>query len=71
MKAGDKALIDGQKRIWVICPDCSEGRWVIESSAKEARFSGRCRKCYMVETRRDMAKYFPTIVQKEVYEPKD
>ena len=58
MEAGDKAIINGQKRIWVICPDCSGGRWVLESNVNDMRFTGRCRKCYMVEARGNMDKYF-------------
>lgn len=57
MKAGDEAIVNGQKRIWVICPDCSEGRWISKSYARQIRFTGRCQRCYMVKAKRYMERY--------------
>jgi len=57
VKAGDEAVVNGQKRIWVICPDCSEGRWVLKSYTRRILFTGRCRKCYMVEAKSYIGRY--------------
>ena len=58
VNAGDEILVNGLKRVWVICPDCSNGRWVAKTNARQTRFTGRCRECYMVEARRAMGRYF-------------
>ena len=58
MNVGDEVLINGHKHVWVICPDCSEGRFVLKTNARQVRFTGRCQRCYMIEARRDMGRYF-------------
>jgi len=36
---------DKHRRIWVICPVCKNGRWVILSATKRESFTGRCHQC--------------------------
>ena len=31
--------------VWVVCPECKEGRWLSEYQTHKLRFSGRCKKC--------------------------
>ena len=52
------AVVIGHTRIWVTCSDCGEERLVPKSYTKQARFTGRCRKCFMVEAKRGMNRYF-------------
>ena len=33
------------KRIWTICPECKNGRWVLVSTTKRPNFTGRCHRC--------------------------
>lgn len=35
----------GHKRVWVICQDCREGRWVALHVSKRVVFTGRCGDC--------------------------
>ena len=49
-KPGDKIkhkMPSGQLHIyiWVVCPDCFNGRWVQETNVKHPCFTGRCNKC--------------------------
>lgn len=58
MKEGEEKYIGGKKAVWVICPDCDEGRWVLEGNTKRISFTGRCMKCSREHARQDMQKYF-------------
>lgn len=52
MKQGQtEAVIDirGRKRglkVWIICPVCTEGRWVRTDSLKRKEFTGMCNLCH-------------------------
>jgi len=39
------------KSVWIICPDCSEGRYVRIWFKKRPGFTGRCRKCNIERAR--------------------
>ncbi len=44
-------VIDAQGRhkgykIWILCPNCSQGRWVREDSTRSKTFTGFCRLCH-------------------------
>lgn len=39
--------------VWVVCPDCKEGRYVTESNTRRIPFTGRCHKCHMKIAKRD------------------
>jgi len=34
-----------KKYVWIVCPDCGEGRWIRESEPRRPFFTGRCGKC--------------------------
>jgi len=34
-----------RNRIWTICPQCKEGRWVVLSVTKRPNYSGLCHQC--------------------------
>lgn len=62
-KAGDKMEaknISGRvlEYIWVVCPDCSEGRWVDTFRAKTMRFTGRCKECHIKTAKRQFGVFF-------------
>lgn len=59
MKAGDEKCIDGKKYVWVVCPDCREGRYVLSHHVRRPLFSGRCRKCSLALTKQEFGRYFP------------
>jgi len=45
------AVIDEQGRhrgykLWIVCPHCSNGRWVREDTTKVKTFTGFCNKCH-------------------------
>lgn len=48
-KPGDRIRYpsSGKQRtfIWVVCPDCGEGRWLMQCQINRPGFSGRCKKC--------------------------
>ncbi len=51
-KPGDEVIHktpSGQtkKYIWMICPDCSKGRWVLKGNANTLLFTGCCKECYI------------------------
>jgi len=42
----DEIKSDGKRnRKWVLCPECSEGRWVILSAIKRPDYTGLCHHC--------------------------
>jgi len=59
MKAGDRKKFGRFWFVWVICPDCSEGRWVQENRTKMPNFTGRCKVCYVKIAKREMARFCP------------
>jgi len=40
------------KHVWVVCPDCGEGRWMQKANVQKS--SGRCKKCYLKSAKGDM-----------------
>jgi len=38
--------------VWVICPDCSEGRWVADLSFKRLAFTGRYKNCNIIRAKK-------------------
>ncbi len=48
-KPGDRIRYpsSGKQRtfIWVVCPGCGEGRWLVQCQTNRLGFSGRCKKC--------------------------
>ncbi len=58
MKAGDERVENGALEVWVVCPECGIGRWVMKNSIKQGRFTGRCRKCYLKVARQEMRIYY-------------
>lgn len=44
IKSG-KEWNSGARRIWVICPICDKGRWVMLFTTKRVTFTGRCHRC--------------------------
>ena len=56
-RGGDESCVEGKACVWVICPECGTGRWVQKCIAKQIRFTGRCKKCYMEIARRNIGRY--------------
>jgi len=38
--------------VWVLCPDCSEGRWVPIGTLNRPSFTGCCKRCILVRLKR-------------------
>ena len=38
-------VANSHRRMWVICPVCGQGRWVILTATKRKGFTGRCHQC--------------------------
>ena len=52
-KAGDRVRHRGNNGrigtfIFVICPDCFEGRWITIYCFNKPAFTGRCKKCNII-----------------------
>jgi len=58
MKAGDEKVEGGKRLVWVICPDCGRGRWVLKCQASLPHFTGRCKGCYMKIAKKENARYY-------------
>jgi len=59
MKAGDREKKGKFWFVWVICPDCGEGRWVQEGRMKMPTFTGRCNKCRLKIAKQEMGRFSP------------
>lgn len=33
-------------KVWIVCPNCEQGRWVREDSTRRASFTGFCMRCH-------------------------
>lgn len=61
MKAGDEKVVGGKRLVWVICPNCDEGRWAQKCQVRLPHFTGRCKKCYGKEAKQEMGKYYTPV----------
>ena len=43
--AKELGLPGSHKRIWVVCPSCQKGRWVLVLTTKREKYTGRCHIC--------------------------
>lgn len=43
--AKELGVAGGHKRQWVVCPQCTQGRWVILTAIKRQDFTGLCHQC--------------------------
>ncbi len=49
----------GLWRQWTLCPDCRDGRWVLECNTRKLNYTGRCTRCHRGRVKHDLGIYFP------------